>query len=152
MKKYLLWLATVSLLLAYQKGDTLDKNMVQKLQLDKDKIYIVDFFASWCISCKREIPFVNKLYNKLDKNKVDIIGIDVDEEIKEGERFQNMLKNSDDLSFRVVNDPNGEIVNRFNPVGMPSIYIIKNNKVEDIIIGAKDDIDKLLSKKIEELQ
>ncbi len=136
-----------SLLFAYQKGDSLDQKVVQKLELQPNKIYIVDFFASWCASCKKELPLISKLSNRIDKNSVEIIGIDVDEDINKAKSFQKEMQ----LSFKVINDPKSDIIKLFDPVGMPAIYIVKNGKVVNLLLGAKDDIDKLLEADIKAL-
>jgi len=152
MRTFALLLLTITLLSAYQKGDRLDQDIIQKLQLKKEKIYIVDFFASWCKSCKREMPDIAKLDRSLPHAKVEIIGIDVDEDTACAKRFQQSLKKAGNLPFRVINDPKGEIIGRFDPVGTPAIYIIKNHTVMEMEIGAKNHIDTLIKQHIEGLQ
>ena len=152
MRTVFLLLCTLTLLSAYQKGDRLDKEMVQKLHLETKKIYIIDFFASWCKSCKREMPLIAKLHRTLPKEQVEIIGIDVDEDTHSGLKFQQKLKEAGNLPFQVINDPKGEIIGRFAPVGTPAIYIVKDQTVVGMEIGAKNNIDTLLQHTIEGLQ
>ena len=132
----ILSISTITLM-ALDSGDTLPSLTAQKLSLQNDKIYIIDFFASWCHSCEKELPLINKLNNAIDKNTTEIIGVDVDEEIEDGKTFQKELA----LNFKVVNDANNEIIGAFNPVGMPSIFIVKNGKIITVISGAKENID-----------
>ena len=56
--------------LAYQEGDSLSPDVIEKLQLNKDELTIVDFFAEWCVSCREELPEVNQLYTELSKAQV----------------------------------------------------------------------------------
>ncbi|MCZ8498760.1 thioredoxin domain-containing protein [Vibrio lentus] len=65
----------LSLPLAYQKGDSLSPDVIEKLQLNKDELTIVDFFAEWCVSC-RELPEVNQLYTELKGTGVTFKGVD----------------------------------------------------------------------------
>ena len=132
----ILSISTITLM-ALDSGDTLPSLTTQKLSLQNDKIYIIDFFASWCHSCEKELPLMNKLNNAIDKNTTEIIGVDVDEEIEDGKTFQKELA----LNFKVVNDANNEIIGAFNPVGMPSVFIVKNGKIITVISGAKENID-----------
>jgi thiol-disulfide isomerase/thioredoxin len=153
MKKIIItWLSLCIAAFAYQAGDTLSKEIQNQTKITKEKIYIIDFFASWCNSCKKEIPHLSKLNNTIDKSKIELIGIDVDEDINAGHKFQAMLKANGDLNFKVIDDPNGKIVKEFSPIGMPAIYIVKNNKVVDYIFGARDNIDQLILKTIKELK
>lgn len=67
-------------------------------------------------------------------------------------KFQKMLKNKNSLSFRVINDPQGSIISKFSPIGMPTLYYIKNNKIVKIIIGATDAIDQKILNDLQEIQ
>jgi len=127
---------------SYNVGDTLDNDIIHKLELKKEKIYVLDFFASWCVSCKIELPLISKTNNLLDKTKYKIIGIDIDEEKEEGLAFQNSFKKKKQLNFSVINDNDNSIVEKFNPIGVPALYYIKNLKVVGVIFGAVDNIDK----------
>jgi thiol-disulfide isomerase/thioredoxin len=148
MMKFIITSLLVStLLFGYQKGDMVSPTISKKLDLKNDKIYIIDFFASWCGSCKEEMPLLIKASQEMDKSKFELIGVDVDEELAKGEAFQKELN----ISFRVVNDPKNEIIKAFDPLGMPSLYVIKEGKVVDFLFGAKDNIDKLIADELKEL-
>jgi len=138
-------------LFAYHKGDTIDNTIQKHLGMNSNKIYIVDFFASWCGSCKKEIPLISKANTQLDQNRFEIIGIDVDQDPKKGAAFQKELIRGGELNFRVVNDPMNLIIGKFNPIGMPALYYIKDGKVVDIIYGAIDDIDEQIISDLEKL-
>lgn len=141
MKIFLSALLLVGNLLAYEKGDEISSNMASHLGLKDDKVYVIDFFASWCSSCKKEIPLISKLNLKIDTQKVEVIGIDVDKDVQRGISFQTLLKEKGKLNFRVINDPQNLIISEFNPIGMPTLYYIKNQKIIHIITGAVDNID-----------
>jgi len=141
-----------SLLFSYQKGDVVSQDIQDKLSIKENKIYIIDFFASWCASCKKEMPYLSKINDTIDKEKIEIIGIDVDEDIKKGQSFQKELRATNTLNFKVINDPKSEIIKAFNPVGMPALFFIKNDKVASSILGAKDDIDKIILHELKGLE
>ena len=128
-------------LIAYDKGDTISDSIASYLGCAGDKIYVIDFFASWCGSCKKEIPLISVANTNIDSSRVEIIGIDVDKDVNAGIDFQNKLKKSNKLNFRVINDPQNLIISEFAPIGMPTLYYIKDKKVIGIITGAVDDID-----------
>ena len=138
-------------LFAYEKGDMLDKEIQKDLGLKNDKVYIIDFFASWCGSCKKEIPLISKANMVLDAKSVEIIGVDVDKDAQKAAVFQKQLKSNHTLNFRVVNDVDNHIIHAFNPIGMPALYYVKNGRVENIIFGAVDDIDKKIITDMEKL-
>ncbi len=152
MRIFITLLLLSSLLFSYQKGDTISQDIQDRLNIKENKIYIIDFFASWCISCKKEMPYLSKINDTIDKEKIEIIGVDVDEDIKKGQSFQKELRNTNKLNFKVIDDPKSEIIKVFNPVGMPALFIIKNSKVAGSIIGAKDNIDKIILNELKGLE
>ncbi|MEA3521575.1 MAG: TlpA disulfide reductase family protein [Campylobacterota bacterium] len=140
MKTLLLFLLIFTPLFAYEQGSTLDDATLEALQINDDRTYIVDFFASWCHSCEEELPELNDLHQDLDSAHYELVGIDIDKDVSKAKAFQESL----DVSFRVINDSEQKIVSLFKPVGMPSLYIIKDKKVLHVIVGAVDNIDEVL--------
>ncbi len=136
-----------SLLFAYQKGDHIEPMVLEQMKLEKGKIYVIDFFASWCSSCKIEMPLLIKASKVIDTNSSELIGVDVDKDTTQGVAFQKELK----IPFRVINDSNNSIVKAFNPMGMPSLYVVKDGEVLDLLFGAHDNIDQLIIDEVKEL-
>ena len=114
------------------KGDKLDDKSIKTLNLKSDTIYVVDFFASWCRSCKKELPLIVKLNDSIDKTKYKIIGVDIDKEKKAGQSFQKQMA----VNFTVINDDKNTLVGAFAPVGIPALYFIKNSVIIRDIWGS----------------
>lgn len=149
MLKKLLLVSTigVSSLFAFDVGDKLDTKTINGLKLTNDKVYVIDFFASWCASCKIELPLISKTNTQIDKSKFEIIGINSDKNIKKGKSFVKKLN----LNFKVIYDNKLEFISKFNPIGVPAIYYIKNFEVKKVIYGAVHEIDKKILKDIQKL-
>ena len=49
-------------------------------EVTKNKITIIDFWASWCGPCRQEMPFMVELYGKYKDKGLGIIGISLDED------------------------------------------------------------------------
>jgi len=148
LKKLLLMSAlTTTSLFAYNVGDKLDNDVATKLNLQNDKIYILDFFASWCVSCKVELPLIAKLDESLNRTKYKIIGVDVDKDIHKGKNFVKKLN----LKFDVIYDNDSQIISKFNPIGVPAVYYIKDLKVQRVMLGAVENIDQKIKNDLENL-
>ncbi len=145
MKKVLFSLLTCSLVYAYSVNEKPAKEDLQTIGANANLV-VVDFFASWCVSCKKELPLIEKLSKQL-KN-VQFIGVDVDEEKEEGLEFQKKLA----LSFHIYNDTEQKVIKNFDPEGVPAIYILKDGVVKKTHIGAVDDVDLVLKKDLAELK
>jgi thiol-disulfide isomerase/thioredoxin len=136
------------LLMALTQDEMVPQKVIEQLELKSDKVYIIDFFASWCKSCKKELPLMVNLQNQIDQNSTEIIGVDVDESLEDAQSFQASLA----LNFRVVNDTNNELIELFDPVGMPSIFIVKELKIVAVLTGAKENIDKIIIDGLKDLK
>ena len=64
----------------------------ETLWLEKEKTTILSFFASWCPSCKKELPQLGKLHDGYKKRGIEIIGIDVDKKLEDAHKFQEKMK------------------------------------------------------------
>jgi thiol-disulfide isomerase/thioredoxin len=141
---WLLFVLSTGVLMAYNVGDSVDKKIVQKLNLKKDTLYVIDFFASWCHSCEKELPLIGKVYR--DK-VVSVVGINVDKDLALGKAFVSKHK----VVFPVVYDSSQALITSFNPAGVPALYYIKNGKILGMHIGAMKEIDKKIRAKVKGL-
>ena len=132
---------------ALQRGDSLPPELAAKLALDPEKITMVDFFASWCVSCRIELPEVDHLSKKLKGESVEFVGIQVDEDVEVGEKFLKEIA----LSFRVIDDQSQQVIGVFEPIGMPALYYIQHNKVLGIRFGAIPQIGEVIKQDLTQL-
>ncbi len=101
-------------------------------------VVVVDFFASWCHSCQKELPAVQRFIHS--HPNIRLISVDVDEDKETGEAFVKELGLQGDVIF----DTKGSIVESFDPAGIPALYIFKDGKLKQSIIGARENIEVLL--------
>ncbi|MFH0710381.1 MAG: TlpA disulfide reductase family protein [Pseudomonadota bacterium] len=111
----------------------------EQLMLSPNKTYVLDFFASWCSSCEKEIPILSKIEPKLKSRNIEVIGIDVDKNPNDAKKFQQKLKKY--FTFYVVDDSSNKIISQYKPMGMPAIYIVKNGQNCGKIFGAVPDLE-----------
>jgi peroxiredoxin len=110
----------------------------------KGKYVLVDFWASWCLPCRRENPNVVEAYNKYKNKNFTILGVSLD---KEKEDWLDAIQH-DKLSWTQVSDLqewNSVAVSTFNFNGIPFNVLIDP---EGKIIGQSlrgPDLDQKLS-------
>src|SRR6218665_3455120 len=46
-------------------------------ELEKGKVYVVEFWATWCGPCKSSIPHVTKLQKQYKDKGLTVIGVDI---------------------------------------------------------------------------
>ena len=71
---------------------------------ERDKVYIVEFWATWCGPCKVSIPHLNELHNKLKDKGVVFIGQDVMEEEAEKDVPKFVRSMGTNMTYRVALD------------------------------------------------
>lgn len=132
-------------------SDAVDPAVLNKLSVDLGRVTVIDFFAEWCNSCRKELPLISAVHARADKKKVDFIGVDTSESVKAGSAFQKELRDKGGLSFRVVADPEQALVNSFKPRGYPALYILKDGKVVREHLGAIPNVDVVLERDLKAL-
>ena len=88
----------------------------------KDKILIIDFWATWCPPCVREIPHFIKLQQKYT-DKIQILGLAVNDE---PEKVKNFSINKG-INYPVIM-ADTLLVDQFQSIkGLPTTFIVNTN-------------------------
>ncbi len=87
-------------------GQTVDLNKI----IGKKPIMLI-FWSSWCENCKGEIPKINKLVEKYQKQGMEFIGINVGMNDTETKARQYMKKYK--ITYPVVFDKTGELSEKY---------------------------------------
>lgn len=108
----LIWLSTLST--AAHTAETLD------LAKYRGSVVVLDFWASWCVPCKRSFPWLNEMHARYADKGLVIIGVNVDKDADEARAFLEKYP----AQFRIHYDPDGELAEEFGVRGMPSSFVI----------------------------
>jgi len=109
------------------------------------KVTIIDFWAAWCVPCRKENPNVVNVYNKYHEKGLNIIGVSLD---KNAEEWKKAIA-EDGLTWQqVYNEKNvQEIAQLYSVNAIPSTFILDENG----IIIAKNLRGQALEDKMAEL-
>jgi thiol-disulfide isomerase/thioredoxin len=91
----------------------------------RGKVVLVDFWASWCEPCKRELPILARLAPKLKEKGVEIVAVNIDEKKDNAEQF--LREHS--VKLNVVYDKDHKIVGEWEPPKMPSSFVVDRGGV-----------------------
>lgn len=108
----------------------------------RGSVVYVDFWASWCVPCKRSFPWMNALNDRHRGERFAIVAINVDKRRPDAERFLRDVP----ATFPIVFDAAGTTPAAFDVKGMPSSYLIdrKGNVVaveEGFHDERRDDVE-----------
>ncbi|MBX3208772.1 MAG: redoxin domain-containing protein [Labilithrix sp.] len=119
-----------------------------KIGVEKGKVTIVDFWATWCEPCKKSFPKYQELYVKYKTSGLEILAISVDDEKKE---IPDFIKTYG-AKFPVGWDEGHKIADCYKPPNMPSAYVIdKQGVIKFVHNGYHDGEEKELEKEIKSL-
>jgi len=86
----------------------------------RGKVVLLDFWASWCVPCRRSFPWMNQMQQKYGESGLLIVGVNMDSEPAAAQAFLDDYP----ANFRIINDPDGDLAREYDVIAMPSSYII----------------------------
>ncbi len=97
----------------------------------RGKKVVLNFWATWCDPCKREMPYINKVYQTMNKKDVVILAVN----IKESSFAVSSFKDRYHVSFPLLLDPGGDVTDAYNIQPIPTTFFInEKGKVVDKVI------------------
>jgi cytochrome c-type biogenesis protein len=97
------------------------------LALLRGKAVLLNVWATWCLPCKEEIPYLESLQGKHGAQGLQIVGVSVDARGDEAkiEDFARDFK----MTYAIWRDPDERVNSRFLAIGVPSTYLIDRNGI-----------------------
>jgi thiol-disulfide isomerase/thioredoxin len=96
------------------------------LGLLKGKVVLIDFWASWCVPCRKTIPSLKKVYSQYKEKGFEIYGISLD---TEADSWKDAVKHNG-ITWLQVLDANGETAGVWNVNYIPNTFLLdKTGKI-----------------------
>lgn len=99
----------------------------------RGKVTVINFWASWCAPCRREMPALERLAAQLDPDHFSVIGVSVDEDKYLAQEFLHQH----DISFTNYHDGKQVLAQQFLGVrAYPETFIVNAaGEIERMILG-----------------
>ena len=109
---------------------------VTSLHEYRGKLVLLNFWATWCIPCRQEMPGMEVLWKKYRERGFVVIAVSNDDGPKERVgTFSRLL----DISYPVLLDPDGKVSGHYGVSGMPTSFLVdRNGKIISRIVGEKE--------------
>ncbi len=90
------------------------------LAADSGHWTFVHFWASWCGPCRREMPAIQRLAQKLDRHDLELVLVNTAED--EDTVFTFLAAVAPDLATLL--DRDGQVTEAWQPRGLPATYLV----------------------------
>jgi cytochrome c biogenesis protein CcmG/thiol:disulfide interchange protein DsbE len=102
----------------------------------RGKVVLVNIWATWCPTCRDEMPSMQKLYERFKGRDFEILAVSID---ADGRKAVAPFVQQMNLTFPALLDPNEKIRSLYAITGVPESFVIdKNGILVDRVIGPLD--------------
>jgi len=99
------------------------------------KIVFLNFWTTWCPTCRIEMPSMEKLHQKLKNKDFAMVTINLQESASQVKAFFKEFK----LTFTALMDSNGEVGASFGIRAIPTTYILdKTGRIIGLVNGPRE--------------
>ena len=102
------------------------------------EVLLVNFWATWCAPCRKEIPDLVDLQEELGPAGLTVIGVSLDQQGEEAVTpFLDTYTGDEAVNYPIVLDPQGEVEQAFGGVyGLPMTYVVgPDGRVHHRVLG-----------------
>jgi cytochrome c biogenesis protein CcmG/thiol:disulfide interchange protein DsbE len=115
-------------------GSTLDARPLSITEY-RGSVIILNFWASWCLECRPEMPVLERLQREFSSRGLVVIGVNTRETKEAARRYAKELG----LTFPLVLDRDGKINALYGVVGLPTTFVIgRDGRAIGFAVGARD--------------
>ncbi len=121
---------------------TVDGKEIESESFAKDKVTLLVFGATWCPSCRHEIPLLKEFYTEFKDKGLNVLSIDIQESAKKVKSLVDKKK----INYPVVLDSKADVARLYKVIGIPLNIVLDKNGV--IVYKDNRPPDKELLKKL----
>jgi thiol-disulfide isomerase/thioredoxin len=118
--------AAPDVMLPSLSGETLSLSQL------KGKPVLMNFWATWCVPCREEMPMIVDAAKKYERTGLSVLAVNV----QEGEALVKPFVDEFALPFPILMDKDGAVVNRYRVRGIPTtVFIDREGIIRSVYLG-----------------
>ncbi len=156
-RKYLIFVALLSSVLCVSQTNaeastdfTLKSNTGKNIRLAelRGNVVMLNFRASWCAPCRKEMPLLDVLYRHYEAAGFTLLGVNVEKDPAEGDKIIEELG----VTFPILYDTESDVSRAYDVDAMPTtIMIDKSGAIRYVNRGYRAGDEEKYRKQIKEL-
>ena len=102
-----------------------------RLSDHSDVVVLVNIWATWCLPCRVEMPSMERLYQEVGEEGLEIMAVSIDADLGQFDPVGNpggniqAFADSLALTFPMLHDPSGRMIQRlYRTTGVPETFLI----------------------------
>jgi peroxiredoxin len=101
----------------------------------KGKVVLLNFWATWCLECRPEMPAFERLHREFSAQGLAVVGINAREETSTIRKYAKELG----LTFPLISDPTGKINSAYGVIGLPTTFLIgRSGRAVALAVGPRE--------------
>ncbi len=101
--------------------------------LPEGEVVLLNFWATWCPPCRKEMPSMAELHNKFAERGLKIVAVSVDRDASDLAAFVREYK----LPFQVLHDADSAVSHNYGVFRYPETFLIdRQGNVRYHLVGA----------------
>jgi thiol-disulfide isomerase/thioredoxin len=114
----------------------LDGQMLDLAQL-KGKVVLINFWATWCPPCRREMPSMERLSRALAGEAFGVLAVDVGEDADTITAFTSQLDTP--LGFPILLDTRSRVMQAWKVAGLPTSFLVdRQGRIVASAVGGRE--------------
>src|SRR5512139_2196737 len=103
----------------------------------KGRLVLVNFWATWCPPCRREMPSMERLSRALEGEPFSVLAVDVGEDVDTIEAFASQLDTAP--SFPILLDTRSRVMQAWKVAGLPTTFLVnRQGRIVASAIGGRE--------------
>lgn len=111
-------------------------------------VVLINFWASWCGPCVKEMPLLNKIHKKYEPLGFTVLGVNVEQDSDNARAFLA----SNGVDFPILLDSKNQVTQQYDVIAMPTTVLVdRDGKIRFVHKGYKSGDEAQYRKMVKEL-
>jgi len=86
----------------------------------RGKVVLLDFWASWCVPCRKELPYLDKMMKTYGRGDFLVVAVNIDNELANARKFMADY----DITLESLWDAKKKVVSAYDIATMPTTFLL----------------------------